>query len=140
MDGSPPAREPRVQVTPLPDRVALAAGQWRVSWRLTNAGPRPLRILSAWLPHSRFRGPEQAFDPPLALAPGTSLTLELAVACREPPGTVVENAFLILRVLWGAEPWRVLARLRVVCDSQGGPVMYGERITTQPAGFAPQAD
>ncbi|HZU06126.1 MAG TPA: hypothetical protein VFB73_09130 [Chloroflexota bacterium] len=139
MDSRPTAtHEPQVQVIPLADRTALAAGQWQVRWRLTNAGPQPLHILSTWLPHSRFRGAEQAFDPPLTLAPGASRTLELAVACHEPPGTVVENAFLILRVLWGAEPWRILARLRVVVDPAGGPVMYCERITTQPVGFAPQ--
>jgi hypothetical protein len=58
------------------------------------------------------------------------------VACGEPAGTVVENAFLILRVLWGDRPWRIFARLRVVFDQHGVPENSTEVITTQPVGFS----
>jgi hypothetical protein len=60
----------------------------------------------------------------------------LAVACREPAGTVVENAFLILRVLWRERPWRIFARLRVVFDQHSVPENSTEVITTQPVGFS----
>jgi hypothetical protein len=49
---------------------------------------------------------------------------------------VVENAFLILRVLWLGKPWRILARLRVVFDEQGGPQTTTEVVTVQPVGFS----
>ncbi len=58
------------------------------------------------------------------------------MACGEAPGTVVENAFLILRVVWRDEPWQVFARFRVVFDDHGGPRTTTELITTQPVGFS----
>jgi hypothetical protein len=48
----------------------------------------------------------------------------------------VENAFLIVRVLWQEEPWRVFARLRVVFDEQGGPQTTTEVVTVQRVGFS----
>jgi hypothetical protein len=48
----------------------------------------------------------------------------------------VENAFLILRVLWREQLWRILARLRVVLDQHGVPESSTEVITTQPVGFS----
>lgn len=70
------------------------------------------------------------------LLPGESAQLEFAVACSGRPGTVVENAFLILRVLWREEPWRIFARLRVVFDEQGGPQTTTEVVTVQRVGFS----
>jgi hypothetical protein len=49
---------------------------------------------------------------------------------------VVENAFLILRVLWREQPWRIFARLRVVFDQHSVPENTIEVITTQPVGFS----
>ena len=70
------------------------------------------------------------------LSLGERTRLECVVACSELPGTVVENAFLILRVLWLEEPWRVFARLRVVFDEQGGPQTTTEVVTVQRVGFS----
>jgi hypothetical protein len=70
------------------------------------------------------------------LAPTESARLEFAVKCEEPPGTVVENAFLILRVDWSEAPWLVLARLRVSVDENGAPQSATEAITTQRVGFS----
>lgn len=70
------------------------------------------------------------------LMPGQSVQLEFSVACGEPPGTVIENAFLILRVLWLEEAWWVFARLRVVIDSEGGPRAETETVTSHPVGFS----
>ncbi|HSF34294.1 MAG TPA: hypothetical protein VLK82_28035 [Candidatus Tectomicrobia bacterium] len=96
----------------------------------------PLQLLAAGLPHSRFRSEEQALPPTPKLLEGESARLELAVACHEPAGAVVENAFLILRVLWREQLWRILARLRVVFDERGVPENSTEIITTQPVGFS----
>jgi hypothetical protein len=48
----------------------------------------------------------------------------------------VENAFLILRVLWREEPWRTFARLRVIFDESGGPQATTEVVTVQRVGFS----
>jgi hypothetical protein len=115
---------------------ASAAGQWLCTWRIHNLCQEPLQLLAAGLPHSRFRSEEQALPPAPTLLPGESARLALAVACGEPAGTVVENAFLILRVLWREQPWRILARLRVVFDQHGVPENRTEVITTHPIGFS----
>jgi hypothetical protein len=119
---------------------ASACGHWLCTWRIQNLGQEPLQLLAAGLPHSRFRSEEQELSPAPKLLPGESARLALAVACCEPTGTVVENAFLILRVLWRQQPWRILARLRVVFDQHGVPENSTEVVTTQPIGFSsPQA-
>jgi hypothetical protein len=115
---------------------ASAPGRWLCTWRVRNCGQEPLQLLSAGLPHSRFRGEEQELSPAPQLLPGESVRLALAVACREPAGTVVENAFLILRVLWRERLWRIFARLRVVFDQHSVPDNSTEVITTQPVGFS----
>ena len=115
---------------------ASACGRWLCTWRIHNLGQEPLQLLAAGLPHGRFRSEEQELSPPPNVLPGESARLALTVACGEPAGTVVENAFLILRVLWQERPWRILARLRVVFDRHRVPENSTEVITTQPVGFS----
>lgn len=109
---------------------------WVISWRIKNLSDRQLHLLAARLPHSQFRGGEIQLQPALEVPSGQSAVLELSVACNEAPGEVVENAFLILRVLWSGEPWRILTRFRVLVDSEGAPHTTTELITTQPVGFS----
>jgi hypothetical protein len=116
--------------------VASACGRWLCTWRIQNLAQEPLQILAAWLPHSRFRSEEQELSPAPKLLAGESARLALAVACHEPAGTVVENAFLILRVLWREQPWRIFARLRVVFDQHSVPENSTEVVTTQRVGFS----
>ena len=119
---------------------ASACGQWVCTWRIQSLSQEPLQLLSAGLPHSRFRSEEQELSPAPELLAGESAQLTLAVDCREPAGTVVENAFLILRVLWRERLWRILARLRVICNQHSVPENSTVVITTQPVGFSsPQA-
>jgi hypothetical protein len=110
--------------------------QWVVGWRLQNLGVEPLEILTARCPHGKFRSKERELSPAPKLLPGESARVELAVACGEPPGTVVENAFLILRVLWRGKPWQVFARFTVVFDAEGAPESRTEHIAAQPVGFS----
>ncbi len=86
------------------------------------------------LPHGRFRSGEKQLE--AILLPRNNAQLEFQVRCDELPGTIVENAFLILQVLWPEEPWRILARLRVIIGENGAPETITELITTQRAGFA----
>jgi hypothetical protein len=107
-----------------------------VAWQIQNLGQQPLRLLAARLPHGRFRSEERELIPTPELLPGERAQLEFPVACSELPGTVVENAFLILRVLWLEEPWRIFTRLRVVFAAQGEPRTTTELVTVQRVGFS----
>ena len=128
--------EPHVVVDQLSRVRAPSPGQWLVAWQIQNLGQGTLKILSGRLPHSRFRCEERELDAIPMLRPKESARLELPVKCEEPPGTIVENAFLILRVLWSEEPWRILARLRVSINHGGAPETTTELVTTQPVGFS----
>ena len=127
---------PRVRVEQASRRAEPAPGRWLVAWQIRNLGKRPLQILTARLPHGRFRSKERALTPAPTLLPGQSTRLEAWVACSEAPGTVLENALLIVRVLWQDEPWQVFARFRVVFDEQSGPRTTTVLVTTQPVGFS----
>jgi hypothetical protein len=127
---------PTVVVESVGPGATSVGGRWLCTWRIQNLSQEPLQLLAAGLPHSRFRSEEQALTPAPKLLPDESTRLALEVACHEPAATVVENAFLILRVLWGEQPWRILARLRVIFDQHGAPESSAEVITTQPVGFS----
>jgi hypothetical protein len=127
---------PTVVVDSVVPCVTSAGERWLCTWRVQNLTQESLQLLAAGLPHSRFRSEEQELSPAPKLLPGESARLALAVACCVPTGTVVENAFLILRVLWREQLWRILARLRVVFDQYGAPESSTEVITTQPVGFS----
>ncbi len=128
--------EPQVFVETVSVRSGSSAGRWLVSWLVRNIGSTPIQLLACWLPHGRFRGQQRRLSPAPIVAPAGSAQLELPVLCREPPGAVVENAFLIFRIMWKEQEWRVLARLRVEADDKGTPWPITERITAHPVGFS----
>jgi hypothetical protein len=115
-------------------RPGARAGEWQVTWRVENLG-QAVVIDSAWVPHGRFRGQGRVnFVPPRALPGGESALLELTVHADEAPGTLVENAFLILRVSLAGAAWRVFARMRIEFDASGAPRPVPELVTLQSAG------
>ncbi len=104
--------------------------RWRASWVVHNAGLEPLELQAAWIPHGRFRG-----DSRLSLSgqigPDTSRELEFSVTASEVPGTVVDNAFVILRVRVRANAWRIFVRMRIEFDAEAVPRPVVEAVTTQ---------
>lgn len=128
--------EPQVQVELASRRPSSVSGLWLMAWRVQNVGASPLELLATWLPHGLFRSARRELAPTLDLPPGQSAQIELPVACRETPGTVVENAFVILSARWQGAPWRIFARLRVTIDQSGAPHPTTEVVTTQPVGFS----
>ena len=130
------AQSPRLLIEAAHCRAGTAQGQWLAAWRIHNLGREPIVLLSTWLPHDKFAHPRQGIDPSVQLAPGGSTVLELPVACHELPGSVVENAYVILRVLWLGQPWRVFVRLRITVDNASIPQHLCESITVHPVGFA----
>jgi len=127
---------PKVSVEQISRQAGGASHLWVVGWRIQNLSEKRIELLSARLPHSQFRGEEIELASPPEIMVGESASLELLVECRESPGSVVENAFLILRVFWSGEPWLILARLRVLFDEQSVPRTITEAVTTQPVGFS----
>ena len=101
-------------------------GRWRVFFRVVNVGAAAVSVSDAWLPHGRFRG-DGHIPLDLRLPPGETTSLALRVTAREDPGTIVENAFLILRL----GDRRVFARLRVRFDADGAPRPVVESVTAQ---------
>jgi hypothetical protein len=122
---------PRVSIRRIDVQPAGAPDRWRVCWLLQNEAdeaPDTLRLESAWVPHGRFRGPGRV---PLRLPvpPGAAATIELDVRAAEPPGTAVDNAFLILAVRYRRRAWRIFVRMRIEFDTQPRPRC--ELVTTQ---------
>lgn len=111
-------------------------GYWSCSWRIQSLSGRSMKLVSVRLPHGQFRSEEREFNPSLELRPGASARVEISVLCDGEPGTVIENAFLILLCEWQAERWRIFARLRVTVNQQGEPAPATELITTQKVGFS----
>ena len=132
--------EPKVQVAHETVQRGAAPDRWQIAWQIKNLGDRSLEILAARLPHGKFRSEEKEFAPAVRLESKQSETIELEVRCHEPPGTIVENAFLIMRVLWIGQAWLILARLRVSVNGEGMPLTTTELITTQPVGFSARSE
>jgi len=114
--------EVRVEV----ESCAREGDAWRVRWRVFNSGLYELGLSSAWIPHGRFRGASGRTPLSVSLAAGASTTLSLLVRASEPPGTVVENAFLIVSSTRG----RIFVRMRI--EFRPDPVPIVEAITHQP--------
>ncbi len=111
-------------------------GAWDVAFEVRNTGDGPVRLLEAWLPHGRFRAEAVPLGEHAPLGTGASVTLDFIVGFDEPAGELVENAFVILRVQWEGQEWRVLTRLAVTADADGSPAALTELITAHPVGFS----
>jgi hypothetical protein len=106
---------------------------WRTSWRIVNDDPLAVRVIEATAPHSQFRG---ATPLDLTVRAGDGATFALVVDIDRPPGSEIENAFVILLIRRGEERWRVLARVRVAVDGAGTPRPRVETMTAQRVGFS----
>ena len=109
---------------------------WSIGWEIENQGADSLKILAARLPHGQFKSEEYRFEPALELASGKKTEFTVSVRCNEPAGLVTENAFVIFRVIWLGEPWRIFVRIRVVVADDGKPQTETESTTTQKVGFS----
>ena len=109
-------------------------GRWIGVWRIHNRGDSSAEIAAVWLPHDRFFSDNQEYGPPLALESLGLVDLAVPVDCRETPGSVIDNAFVILRVAYHRREWRVFARQEVRIDKNGVPQAICLSVTCQPAG------
>src|SRR5262249_8376259 len=127
--------EPRIAVEELRRNREIGSDRWLFGWRIQNLTQQPIKFLTARCPHGKFRSNERTFDPPSYIAGGENATIEVPVLCNEPPGTIVENAFLILLVEWLETSWRLFVRFRVTINKKGEPETATELITIQRVGF-----
>jgi hypothetical protein len=125
--------EPTIRLEP---DVALEQDGLRVKWRLTNELTDELELIDSWLPHGQFFAERLAFNPPLRIAPVSTVEFDRRVRLSACVGESVENAFLNLRLILNRSQWRVLARLRVDCPSEGLVVVGVRSVTSHPVGFA----
>jgi hypothetical protein len=128
--------EPRIRVEQLFAHRHGAPECWNIGWQITNSGTDSLRLLAVRLPHGQFKSDKLRFAPALNLIPGEQTQFQITVGCKEPPGLVTENAFLIFQITWREEAWRLFVRIRVVVDEKGRPSAKVESLTTQKVGFS----
>jgi hypothetical protein len=110
-------------------------GRWKIRWRVTNEGDA-LHLTQIAAPHGKFRSPDHAID--VALAAHGTFEPQLEIACAEPPGSEIENTFLIITAEAAAKTWRILARMRVRVTADGVPHPVTERVDVQEVGFSGQ--
>jgi hypothetical protein len=127
---------PQISVTPIALRGEKGAGLWATRWRGQNHGASPLQLLAVHFPHGQFKSVESKFEPAIALGPGECAEFEVEVTCRELPGGVIENAFLIVNAVCSGSPWRIFVRLRVTINGRGEPEPCTRSITVQRVGFS----
>lgn len=95
-------------------------------WRI--ATDPPARLTHAAAPHGKFRADDRDLDLT------TPAELALDIASSEPPGTEVENTFLIVTAEAERRSWRILARMRVRIGEDATPHPVIERIDVQEVG------
>jgi hypothetical protein len=127
---------PKIEVEQVERGTSEKLGRWLFKWRVRNVTETPMSLLSVRVPHGKFKAEERKFGPALKVAAQDHFILDLAVACEEPPNTIVNNAFLILLVSWQENQWRFFVRLRITVNQQGQPQTTTESITVQQVGFS----
>jgi hypothetical protein len=130
------SEEPRIEVEQVERGASEKPGLWLFKWRVRNLTEIPMSLLSVRVPHGRFKGEERKFGPAVNVAARDQFILDLAIACQEPPNTIVDNAFLILFVNWQEIQWRFFVRLQITIDRQRRPATTTESITVQQVGFS----
>ncbi len=111
-------------------------GLWGVTFDVMNRGAETATLLVAWLPHGNFHAQERSLAGTPPLAPGDSTGLSFDVSFGEVEGAKVENAFVILRVGWRGEEWRVLSRFTVAAGVGGEPQASPENVMAHRVGFS----
>ena len=119
---------PRVRVAIEAIKPDIEPGRWWVAWLLRNEAQEPLGLEAVWVPHGRFRG-EGRLSLDGELTAGQARRLEVRVAAQEKPGTIIDNAFLVLRVRVHDQRWRIFTRMRIAFDAAGVPWPMCELVT-----------
>ncbi len=131
-----PADPPAIEVAQTGAPARRGDGQWDVAFEVRNAGDASVELIERWLPHGQFRAEPAPLTVEAPLPPGGVVRLDVTVEFDEAPGSRVENGFVILRVRWRGEEWRILTRMSVTADSDGAPQASTDLTTAHPVGFS----
>lgn len=131
-----PEAEPGIELRQIDVEAAGSDGDWNIRFLVANRGADPLELISVRLPHGQFRAAELNMERPPVLASDDTISFSVRIHCKEPPGLVTENAFVIFLVRWKGERWRIFGRVRVTVDTGGVPHAVTESVTTQKVGFS----
>ncbi len=127
---------PRIVVVQAQREREGAPGRWFFVWEVRNRSGGPITLLSARLPHGRFFSEERVFHPSPMIAPERSSEIAFSVWCDGVACEFIENAFIILKVMFGEALWRVFVRFTVKLNENGEPDTLTETITAQRVGFS----
>ena len=104
-------------------RATAGDGPYAMTFAVTNVGDDSVTLVEARLPHVVLRA--AALDLTSTPALGAGETTELAFDVTYQPredASEPSNPFLILRLAWRGEEWRVLAQLALAHDERGAPM------------------
>ena len=97
-------------------------GPYAMTFAVMNAGEESVRLVEARLPHVvlRANAVDLTSKPTLGAGETTELAFDVTYQPRE-DASEPSNPFLILRLVWRGEEWRVLAQLALAHDERGAP-------------------
>jgi hypothetical protein len=127
---------PTIRMQAGPNQSRMHDGGWLTEWLVENLGRHPVQLLTARLPHPRFRSDEVNLSQTPRILPGEKVRIYVPAQCDASGGSVAENAFLILRFLCDQKLWRVFAKMYVVFSTEAAPQVHMEEVKTEPAGYS----
>ena len=68
-----------------------------MTWQIHNVEKEAITLRTARLPHGKFKSKERIFEKGVVVGEAANVAIAFPVICQEAPGSVVENAFLILK-------------------------------------------
>src|SRR5438045_56699 len=99
--------EPKISLRQISVRSEAEKCSWSITLRVENLSHHSLRLDAARFPHGQFKAGEQQFDSSLLLGNQEAAIFESTIKCEEPPGAIVENAFVIFTSVWKESRWRI---------------------------------
>lgn len=112
-------------------------GPYEMTFAVVNDGADYVRLIEARMPHVVLRADVVDLASHVALAAGASAELTFLVT-YEPRKDASEpsNPFVIMRLSWRGDEWRVLAQLAVAHDERGAPTTTTANLTAHRVGFS----
>jgi hypothetical protein len=117
--------------------VTVGDGPYAMTFALVNGGGDSLRLIDARMPHAVLHAgtTDLVEAPALAGGEATQITFEVTYQPRE-NASEPSNPFIILRLAWRGDEWRVLAQLAVAHDERGAPTTTTAVMTAHRVGFS----
>ena len=132
-------RSPRISVEQSECARLDERGRWHMTWQIHNLEKEAMTLRAAQMPHGKFKSEQRIFEKGIVVRAAGNAAIEFPVICQEAPGSVVDNAFLILQVEWLQSAWRIFVRFQVAFDEAAEPRTRTEMISAHRIGFSAQS-